>query len=90
MIGLSTAIAIMISQGSEIMIAAISASVIAVLLLFDILRPDPALQGRRDLFRKIDTVEIRILEINEAGIRLDHASSLLKLAREEGLSLIHI
>ena len=86
MIGLSTAIAIMISQGSEIMIAAISASVIAVLLLFDILRPDPALQGRRDLFRKIDTVEIRILEINEAGIRLDHASSLLKLAREEGWS----
>ncbi|MBR20536.1 MAG: hypothetical protein CMA64_10420 [Euryarchaeota archaeon] len=86
MIGLSTAVAIMISQGSEILIAAISTLVIAVLLMFDILRPDPSLQGRRDLFRRIDSVEIRILEINETGIRLDHASSLLKLAREEGWS----
>jgi hypothetical protein len=58
----------------------------AALLMFDTLRPDPSLQGRRDLFNRIDSVEIRILEINEAGIRLDHASSLLKLAREEGWS----
>ncbi|MGB0627862.1 MAG: hypothetical protein ACPGN8_01095 [Candidatus Thalassarchaeaceae archaeon] len=86
MIGLATAVAIMISQASEIMFAAISTLVIAALLMFDILRPDPSLQGRRDLFNRIDSVEIRILEINEAGIRLDHASSLLKLAREEGWS----
>ena len=86
MIGLATAVAIMISQASEIMLAAISTLVIAALLMFDILRPDPSLQGRRDLFNRIDSVEIRILEINEAGIRLDHASSLLKLAREEGWS----
>jgi|TARA_B100001094_G_scaffold333082_1_gene408447 hypothetical protein len=86
MIGLATAVAIMISQASEIMIAAISTLVIAALLMFDTLRPDPSLQGRRDLFNRIDSVEIRILEINEAGIRLDHASSLLKLAREEGWS----
>ena len=86
MIGLATAVAIMISQASEIMFAAISILVIAALLMFDILRPDPSLQGRRDLFNRIDSVEIRILEINEAGIRLDHASSLLKLAREEGWS----
>ena len=88
MIGLATAVAIMISQASEIMFAAISTLVIAALLMFDILRPDPSLQGRRDLFNRIDSVEIRILEINEAGIRLDHASSLLKLAREEGWSNI--
>ncbi|MFL2954609.1 MAG: hypothetical protein ACJZ56_04110 [Candidatus Thalassarchaeaceae archaeon] len=86
MIGLATAVAIMISQASEIMLAAISTLVIAALLMFDILRPDPSLQGRRNLFNRIDSVEIRILEINEAGIRLDHASSLLKLAREEGWS----
>ena len=86
MIGLATAVAIMISQASEIMLAAISTLVMAALLMFDILRPDPSLQGRRDLFNRIDSVEIRILEINEAGIRLDHASSLLKLAREEGWS----
>ena len=86
MIGLATAVAIMISQASEIMLAAISTLVIAAILMFDILRPDPSLQGRRDLFNRIDSVEIRILEINEAGIRLDHASSLLKLAREEGWS----
>ena len=86
MIGLATAVAIMISQASEIMFAAISTLVIAALLMFDILRPDPSLQGRRNLFNRIDSVEIRILEINEAGIRLDHASSLLKLAREEGWS----
>tara|TARA_B100001113_G_scaffold329806_1_gene304944 strand:- start:20728 stop:22440 length:1713 start_codon:yes stop_codon:yes gene_type:complete len=86
MIGLSTAVAIMISQGSEILIAAIPTLAIAVLLMFDIFRPDPSLQGRRVLFRRIESVEIRILEINEAGIRLDHASSLLKLAREEGWS----
>ena len=86
MIGLATAVAIMISQATEIMIPAISTLVIAALLMFDTLRPDPSLQGRRDLFNRIDSVEIRILEINEAGIRLDHASSLLKLAREEGWS----
>jgi len=86
MIGLATAVAIMISQSSEIMIAAVSTIVVVVLLMFDILRPDPSLQGRRDLFNRIDSVEIRILEINETGIRLDHASSLLKLAREEGWS----
>lgn len=86
MIGLATAVAIMISQSSEIMIAAVSTIVVVALLMFDILRPDPSLQGRRDLFNRIDSVEIRILEINEAGIRLDHASSLLKLAREEGWS----
>ena len=86
MMGLATAVSIMISQASEIMFAAISTLVIAALLMFDILRPDPSLQGRRDLFNRIDSVEIRILEINEAGIRLDHASSLLKLAREEGWS----
>ena len=86
MIGLATAVAIMISQASEIMLAAISTLVMAALLMFDILRPDPSLQGRRNLFNRIDSVEIRILEINEAGIRLDHASSLLKLAREEGWS----
>ena len=86
MMGLATAVSIMISQASEIMFATISTLVIAALLMFDILRPDPSLQGRRDLFNRIDSVEIRILEINEAGIRLDHASSLLKLAREEGWS----
>ena len=86
MIGLATAVSIMISQATEIMIPAISTLVIAALLMFDTLRPDPSLQGRRDLFNRIDSVEIRILEINEAGIRLDHASSLLKLAREEGWS----
>lgn len=86
MIGLATAVAIMISQATEIMIPAISTLVIAALLMFDTLRTDPSLQGRRDLFNRIDSVEIRILEINEAGIRLDHASSLLKLAREEGWS----
>lgn len=47
MIGLATAVAIMISQASEIMFAAISTLVIAALLMFDILRPDPSLQGRR-------------------------------------------
>ena len=86
MMGLATAVSIMISQASEIMFATISTLVIAAILMFDILRPDPSLQGRRDLFNRIDSVEIRILEINEAGIRLDHASSLLKLAREEGWS----
>ena len=86
MIGLATAVSIMISQATEIMIPTISTLVIAALLMFDTLRPDPSLQGRRDLFNRIDSVEIRILEINEAGIRLDHASSLLKLAREEGWS----
>ena len=86
MIGLATAVSIMISQATEIMIPTISTLVTAALLMFDTLRPDPSLQGRRDLFNRIDSVEIRILEINEAGIRLDHASSLLKLAREEGWS----
>ena len=86
MIGLATGVAIMVSQELEVMTSVISSSVIVALLMFDILRPDPSLKGRRDLFGRIESVETRILQINEAGIRLDHASSLLKLAREEGWS----
>ena len=76
----------MVSQELEVMTSVISSSVIVALLMFDILRPDPSLKGRRDLFGRIESVETRILQINEAGIRLDRTSSLLKLAREEGWS----
>ena len=40
--------------------------------------------------RDVDAIELEILEINERGIRLDHASSLLNLAREEGWNNTHL
>tara|TARA_B100001989_G_scaffold2159_1_gene1487 strand:- start:3555 stop:4733 length:1179 start_codon:yes stop_codon:yes gene_type:complete len=47
-------------------------------------------RGRKELMRDVDAIELEILEINERGIRLDHASSLLNLAREEGWNNTHL
>ena len=61
-----------------------------IMLAYDLLRQNPMVRGRKELMRDVDAIELEILEINERGIRLDHASSLLNLAREEGWNNTHL
>ena len=82
--GVSTSVAIMISKASSNEVIAFSTSIMVLILAYDVLRKDPSNHGRSALMRAIDEIESEILEINERGIILDQASSLLKLAREEG------
>ena len=74
----------MISKASSNEVIAFSTSIMVLILAYDVLRKDPSNHGRSALMRAIDEIESEILEINERGIILDQASSLLKLAREEG------
>ena len=80
----------MITRTSNRELVAVSTTIMIIILGYDLLRQDPMVRGRKELMREVDAFEMEILEINERGIRLDHASSLLNLAREEGWNNTHL
>ena len=88
--GLSSSMALMITRTSNHELVAVSTTIMIIILGYDLLRQNPMIRGRKELMREVDAFEMEILEINERGIRLDHASSLLNLAREEGWNNTHL
>ena len=88
--GLSSSVALMITRTSNHELVAVSTTIMIIILGYDLLRKNPMIRGRKELMREVDAFEMEILEINERGIRLDHASSLLNLAREEGWNNTHL
>ena len=88
--GLSSSVALMITRSSNHELVGVSTTIMVIMLAYDLLRQNPMVRGRKELMRDVDAIELEILEINERGIRLDHASSLLNLAREEGWNNTHL
>ena len=88
--GLSSSVALMITRSSNHELVGVSTTIMVIMLAYDLLRQNPMVSGRKELMRDVDAIELEILEINERGIRLDHASSLLNLAREEGWNNTHL
>jgi len=85
-IGLSTSLAIVVAQTSNVILIGGLTGTMAIPIMWDFFYPNPNNKGRRELMDHIDQIEGHIIEISERGLRMDQAISLLKLAREEGWS----